>query len=276
MTADNFKWLVITDLDGTFLNHHDYSFQNCLPALKQLASVDIPVIFNTSKTYRETLELQQQLTIEAPFIVENGSAVYFPVSQFAQKPIQKATQRDRHWQVITGETISAIHSKMTDTFLNMPGLIQLSKCTPQEARRLTGLTIAEAINAIAREFSEPLMMEDGNKFDEDFIHSIHQEGLTTLQGGRFLHVLGNCDKGKAIQVLTSCYQAVTRTIVLGDSANDAAMLMHADIPIVVKSPGNSPLLQQLSSPFITTATAPEGWSEGINYALHTISKEQTS
>lgn len=275
MSLDNLQWLVITDLDGTFLNHHDYSYESCLATLKKLASLDIPVIFNTSKTYRETLELQQQLNIEAPFIVENGSAVFLPLSQFAQKPSETALRRDAHWQIITGETISTIHRKTAHLLSQTPGLIQLSRCTPAEARKLTGLTITEATNAIAREFSEPLMMKDSNKFDEDFIHRIHECGLTTLQGGRFLHVLGHCDKGKAVQTLACCYHNAVKTIALGDSANDAAMLLQADIPVVVKSPGNSALLQQLSSPFITTSIAPEGWSEGIDYALHKIPEEQT-
>jgi len=275
MTQDKLQWLVITDLDGTFLNHHDYSFQSCLPTLEKLNSLKIPVIFNTSKTYRETIELQKQLNIRAPFIVENGSAVYFPVSQFSEKPTQKATQREQYWQVITGETLSAIHNKMADIFRQTPGLIQLSKCTPEEASKLTGLTASEAANAIAREFSEPLMKENGEMFDQSFICEINETGLTTLQGGRFLHVLGDCDKGKAIEILACGYSAPVKTIVLGDSANDAAMLMQADIPIVVKSPGNNSLLQQLSSPYITTSTAPEGWSEGIDYALHKIPEEPT-
>jgi len=276
MTADSTQWLVITDLDGTFLNHHDYSYDACLPTLNKLASLNIPVIFNTSKTFRETIELQQQLNITAPFIVENGSAVFFPTSQFPDKPLAEAVQRDQYWQVTTGETIQVIHNKVADMLKQTPGLIQLSGCTPQEASTLTGLTEEQALNAINREFSEPLMMKDGNAFTQAFIRSINESGLTTLQGGRFLHVLGHCDKGKAIETLVSCYHSPVKTIVLGDSANDAAMLSKADIPVVVKSPGNSSLAEQLSSPYITTSSAPDGWSEGIYYALHKIPEELAS
>ena len=276
MTENNIQWLVITDLDGTFLNHHDYSYQSCLPTLKKLATLNIPVIFNTSKTYRETIELQQLLNITAPFIVENGSAIFLPASLFPERPIAEAVKREHHWQVITGESIQVIHSKIADLLKQTPGLIQLSASTPEEASKLTGLTIEQAVNAIGREFSEPVMMKDGETFDQTFIRKIHDTGLSTLQGGRFLHVLGNCDKGKAIEILASCYDKPVKTIVLGDSGNDAAMLLQADIPVVVKSPGNSSLLQQLSSPFITTSPAPEGWSEGIEHALLKIPEEQLS
>jgi predicted mannosyl-3-phosphoglycerate phosphatase (HAD superfamily) len=195
---------------------------------------------------------------------------------FPDKPMEKAVQRDQYWQVITGETLKSIHSKVADVLRQTSGLIQLSSCTPEEARKLTGLTNAQAINAIEREFSEPLMMKNGDAFAQSFIRRINDTGLTTLQGGRFLHVLGRCDKGKAIETLASCYNSPVKTIVLGDSANDAAMLLQADIPVVVKSPGNSSLLPLLSSPYITTSTAPDGWSEGIRHALHKIQKEHAS
>ena len=30
------QWLVITDLDGTLLNHHSYATGNALPAIRKL------------------------------------------------------------------------------------------------------------------------------------------------------------------------------------------------------------------------------------------------
>ena len=276
MKDNSIQWLVITDLDGTFLNHHDYSYQACLPTLKKLATLNIPVIFNTSKTYKETIELQRQLNITAPFIVENGSGLFLPVSLFPEKPITDAVKRDQYWQVVTGESIQAIHTKIAGLLKQTPGLIRLSACTAIQASELTGLTTEQAVNAIGREFSEPVMMKDGKAFDRAFISKIHDSGLTTLQGGRFLHVLGDCDKGKAIEILACCYSKPVKTIVLGDSGNDAAMLLQADIPVVVNSPGNSSLLHQLSSPIITTSPAPDGWSEGIEHALLKIPEEQSS
>lgn len=276
MTTASTQWLVITDLDGTFLNHHDYSYEACLLTLDKLSSLNIPVIFNTSKTYSETIELQQQLNITAPFIVENGSAIYLPMTLFMEKPVDQAIPRDQYWQIITGETIKTIHSRVSYFLEKIPGLIQLSSSTPQQVSMLTGLTTSQAANAIEREFSEPLMMKDGNAFDQSFFDIINENGLTTLQGGRFLHVLGKCDKGMAIETLASCYNSSVKTIALGDSANDAAMLMRADIPVVVRAPGNTALLQQLSPPFITTSTAPEGWAEGIEYALQYIQEEDAS
>ena len=71
-------FMVVTDLDGTLLDHHSYSYEAAIPALDKLTDFKIPVIFNTSKTAKEVIPLQQKLSISAPFIVENGSALYIP------------------------------------------------------------------------------------------------------------------------------------------------------------------------------------------------------
>ena len=70
------KALVITDLDGTLLDHHSYDWRPAQPALAALAAAGIPVVFNTSKTYAESQALQAQMGVSAPLIVENGSCVH--------------------------------------------------------------------------------------------------------------------------------------------------------------------------------------------------------
>ncbi len=76
------RCLVVTDMDGTLLNHHDYRVDAARPMLEKLERASIPVIFNTSKTLAELLELTQQLDNHHPFIVENGSAIYIPRDYF--------------------------------------------------------------------------------------------------------------------------------------------------------------------------------------------------
>jgi mannosyl-3-phosphoglycerate phosphatase family protein len=275
MPGDNTKWLLITDLDGTFLNHHDYSYGACVPTLEKLACSDIPVIFNTSKTYSETIGLQQQLNINAPFIVENGSALFLPLNQFPAEPVENAVKRDNFWQIVIGETIENIHEKLKAITKDIPDLVLLSQSTPEQISILTGLDNKQAINAINREFSEPLLLKNDKNFSDGFFKKVTESGLTTLQGGRFLHVLGNCNKGTAIELLTSFYEQPVKTMALGDSANDAAMLLHADIAVAVNAPGNHSLLELVSPSYITELEAPAGWVEGIDYALHIIREAQT-
>ena len=70
--------IVFTDLDGTLLDHHSYSWRAASPAMAKLAANGIPLIFNSSKTAAEMRHLQNAMGIRAPFIVENGAAAVIP------------------------------------------------------------------------------------------------------------------------------------------------------------------------------------------------------
>ena len=67
--------LVFTDLDGTLLDHHSYSWAPANQALARIAERDIPLILSSSKPCSEILQLRRHLHNRHPFIVENGSAV---------------------------------------------------------------------------------------------------------------------------------------------------------------------------------------------------------
>ncbi len=75
------KVLVVTDLDGCLLDHHDYSYSEVLPVLERLATFGIPVVANTSKTRGEWLAMRDRVLNVVAFVVENGSAVIFPYPQ---------------------------------------------------------------------------------------------------------------------------------------------------------------------------------------------------
>lgn len=74
------KIIIFTDLDGSLLNHDNYSFSEAIPAINRVRESEIPLIIVTSKTRREVESIQQELRIKEPFVVENGAAIYFPNS----------------------------------------------------------------------------------------------------------------------------------------------------------------------------------------------------
>ena len=53
--------IVLTDLDGTLLDHHDYSTSAARAALNFLQQHHVPLIFNTSKTQPEVIQLRRQM-----------------------------------------------------------------------------------------------------------------------------------------------------------------------------------------------------------------------
>jgi len=268
----NTQWIIVTDLDGTLINHHDYSVECAISFINELKQKNIPVIFNTSKTFNESVELQKKLNIDEPFIVENGSCIYYPKSAYKNPPVN-SIDKDTHWAQIIGKQQSDIRSLLNKIDIDKSNYKLLSECSISEAVELTGLNNTQAALAIEREFSEPLVWLSS---DKDFIHfkkTIEELNFNILQGGRFQHILGNCDKGIATQKLIKSYSKrnkIIRTIILGDSANDAAMMDIADISIIVNSPSNSQLENLVKADYKTTKEAPQGWVDGIQNALLNI------
>ncbi len=266
MTANKTQWMVITDLDGTLLNHDTYDAGAAIPIIRMLNKNSIPIIINTSKTYRETLAIRQELDIHDPFIIENGSCIYLPIEQFSDKPANVIRQDD-YWAVILGKPYQVISSAFNAIDTPRSFYTRFSQCTVDEAVELTGLAHASVNHAINREFSEPVKWHDSESALDEFKRQLKMHGLSILQGGRFLHVMGDCGKGRAVEILLRFYKKQFKTIILGDSENDVDMLSVADKSVVVNSPSNH-LLSKLITPDIQTqACAPEGWAEAIKLAL---------
>lgn len=283
MTAQHkTQWLVITDLDGSMLNHHSYAMDAAIPAIRLLQQKQVPIIFNTSKTFAESVALQQTLQIEAPLIVENGSAIYLPRSQFAEEPqcidaANQVSQLEDYWCIQLGKPQAEIRQILDNLSLPSDSYQLLSECSVQQVMQLTGLAEADAKQAMHRDYSEPLLWLADETQRNAFELLLEAHGLNTLQGGRFIHVLGNCDKGHASQQLKCFYttsNTTVKTIVIGDSPNDAAMLSMADISVMINSPSNK-ALQTLLVPHIRTRQeAPDGWAEAIKKALLKIPQEE--
>ena len=71
------KFLIFSDLDGTFLNHNTYSYGSLKNYINNL-DLEFDLIFVTSKTFEEILDIQNKLNINHPFIAENGACIFFP------------------------------------------------------------------------------------------------------------------------------------------------------------------------------------------------------
>ncbi|MEX0600407.1 MAG: hypothetical protein WD205_07180, partial [Rhodothermales bacterium] len=74
--------IIFTGLNGALLDAGTRSWTPAEEAVESVLDEGIPLIFCSSKTRAEQLALQQDLDIFDPFIVENGSAVYFPPDYF--------------------------------------------------------------------------------------------------------------------------------------------------------------------------------------------------
>ncbi|AQQ68200.1 hypothetical protein Mag101_11545 [Microbulbifer agarilyticus] len=268
------QWLVASDLDGTLLDHFTYSHQPADAALQHLENANIPVILNSSKTRDEMLTLRGTLHNHHPFIVENGSAIFIPSGYFPQKP-ESAQEESGYWVLEPGARRQSILDFLAqDREHHGAPYLNFAAASTDAIVAATGLSHAQAEQANSRHYSEPLLWQGTEQEKAAFINRVEAAGLATLQGGRFLHVLGQTDKGHATQLLQRIYQQHSdhpcKLIGSGDGPNDLDMLKVADIAIIVRSPTHAPPTLE-DHPFlaVTQNTGPQGWADAIQKLLAT-------
>jgi mannosyl-3-phosphoglycerate phosphatase len=242
--------LIFTDLDGTLLNSDDYRYDAALPMIAELRSRHIPLIPVTSKTYTEVAALMGELRSRDPFIVENGSAIFWDPAdtRFDLSGCQPWQESGWVCEVLgcTAETArEALQQLGTQLGQSLRGFRELGLAGVQE---LTGLSAADAAGAIARDFSEPFVTP--HRLDRAELQAAAARcGLRVTVGDRFSHAIGQgAGKGAAVQRLIDRFrlpaiaptsgdrpQPRPLTLGLGNSPNDLEMLQAVDRAIVIPS-----------------------------------------
>lgn len=227
--------LVFTDLDGTLLDHDNYSFDDASKAISFLKKKGIPLIIVTSKTFSEVRKLQVELDIKCPFIVENGAGIYIPPDAILTEGVMP--HQNRHIQISQAQSYLEIRLffKVLQKDHNIRGFGDMEK---EEVMELTGLNEDNVIHALRRDFTEPFVIEA----DVDILRIkelANEAGLDIVKGGRFYHLISKGqDKAKAMKHLTHLYQErldkELKMIALGDSANDFTMLATADTGVLIQ------------------------------------------
>lgn len=281
------RTVVFTDLDGTLLNHHDYRYDEAMPAIETLRAAGIPLILVSSKTRPEMRDLCEALAISDPYVCENGSLMVFPAAWADSYGLDTTALRREgdEWLGTFGadrerilEVLAPLHRDFAFTgFADM---------TVSEVMHHTGLEAAPAARAMERSASEPLLWLGSDSEREDFAQQLRRHQLRLLKGGRFYHVMADCDKGDAVRYLLKHYQrfyqhhaaprsgAAIRSIALGDSPNDLQMLRAVDQAVVMPHQDGTymedPALEGvIHAPF----EGAKGWRVGVERALTTLTQE---
>lgn len=256
--------IVVTDLDGTLLDHHSYGYETALPALKKLDELGIPLILNSSKTAGEVQALRADLGNRAPYVVENGAGIHVPAGgdKGGEQTIGIGQGRDR--------ILSHLHALRQRHDYRFTGFADLDV---DQLVGLTGLEPEQAAQALAREFSEPLVWEDTEERFLTFCASLRDAGLSVTRGGRFVHVASGRNKGDALGWLRDHYRTAHGTPVvmaLGDGENDVPMLEASDYPVVVASPVNAaPRVCHPAVRYMKEA-GPTGWNRAVLERLDSL------
>ena len=273
MSNDKTPWLIFSDLDGSLLDQDSYSHKAADDLLQELEKSDIPVILTTSKTRAEVVSIREELNNRHPFIIENGAAIFIPQGYFSEKP-KACIEVDGFWVYCLSQARSHWLSILNKAKTIFPhSFSHFSAMKEEVIAQVTGLSYEQAQQANKREFGEPISWLGVDKAKQEFIQWLEEQGGHVLQGGRFLHLSGPCNKGLALTWLSEEYARQGtlinyKSIAIGDSGNDIAMLEQADLALIIRSPVHAPpKLKRTRGYFISEEFGPRGWNSGLRKIL---------
>lgn len=215
---------VVTDLDGTLLDHN-YDWSAAKATLAWLKQSGIAVIPCTSKTAEEVRRFRRDAELDGPFIVENGGAIL-------------GGSEAQAWEQGLGSPHAALRQQLNTLAQQADTPLQaLEDLTPEQVTDLTGLR-GEAIQmAQRRQWSVPFLNPPSDRQTLVLQEATHLN-LTVVQGNRMSHLLqAGTSKGAALEALKrKLNQDAVHVMALGDSPNDLPLLEAGDHSVVVPGP----------------------------------------
>jgi mannosyl-3-phosphoglycerate phosphatase len=267
------QYVIFADLDGTLLDTDAATWEAAAPALSALRAHNIPLVLVTSKTRAEVEPLRARLGHQAPFITENGAAVFVPRGVFTF-PLERARTKSSYDVIELGMPYHMLRDvlKQIEDAVETP-LDGFGDLSTADIMEITGLPSAEADLAKLREYDEPFLLEGPQTLVEEVCRQIQSRGLRWTKAGRLFHLTGDNDKSEAIELLMRCYQREQRlrfrsrpveSVGIGNDINDVPLLAVVDRPILVQKPDGSfdsnVLLPRLVR---TRGSGPSGWNDAL-------------
>jgi mannosyl-3-phosphoglycerate phosphatase family protein len=263
------KLIVFTDLDGTLLDSKTYSFEPALPALELMRKKRIPLLICSSKTRTEIESYREKLRNSSPFISENGGGIFIPKGYFDPEVYDAYPSffdKGNYRALVLGAQYTALRSALRELQSEGFEVRGYGDMEAEELSYITGLSLAEAEKAKEREFDEPFVLTDGKQGVQGLPEAIEAKGFHLTQG-RFQHLLGDSDKGKAVSILIGMYKkqfGEIVTVAVGDGPNDIPMFHAVDHAVIVQKKDGF-YEPRITVPNIIKApgAGPEGWNAVI-------------
>jgi mannosyl-3-phosphoglycerate phosphatase len=260
--------LIISDLDGTLLEHHSYRWEAASPWINILRQHEIPLVLCSAKSAAEIIDWQNEFSLTGqPFIAENGAVIQLDARWSDSEDYPRLLTGIHHEELFS--ILDRLREKFGFKFTCFADVDESTLC------ELTGLTRKQASLAKLNEASETLIWRDSDEMMTAFSDQLMMLGLVLLQGGRFWHVLDmQAGKDKALHWLQEQFRQRDGkqriTIGLGDSPSDALLLDSVDYAVIVKGYSRQTMTLQNDSPqrvYRSQSYGPEGWKEGLDHFI---------
>jgi mannosyl-3-phosphoglycerate phosphatase len=268
MNGSRERLIVFSDLDGTLLDPETYGWDEARPAVDTLRRLEIPLVLASSKTRGEVAVHARAMNLKTPFVAENGGVVVVPQDYFGHAV--PGSERHEGFDILPlgvprRDLVTALGEMALKIGARVRGFASLGLA---EVQRLTGLSGGAARLALDREHDEPFVVDD-----EDSIAALSAAAkdrkLNVTRGGRFFHLTGGSDKGRAARVLMGLFEAVGKRLTsvgLGDAQNDLTLLAAVQHPIVIPRPDGTAdpaLAESLPGAQVASRSGPAGWNEAV-------------
>ncbi|MBL7994195.1 HAD-IIB family hydrolase [bacterium] len=266
--------VIFTDLDGTLLNHDDYSYRDALPIIAHIREQSIPLIICTSKTRYEVLDFRKELSIYDPFITENGGGIFFQQNQ-EHKVFNESEYHDGYRLIRLGKYYSEIRAFFMELKKRF-AITGFGDMDVSAIQSLTGLSMDQATKAKRREFTEPFIFES----EQDIFlvdQMAGQRGFKIVQGGRFYHLISSGqDKSIAVRRVIQIYENMLQSKIIsigaGDSMNDYGMLKVVHYPVLIPHPDGKYEPMDIPNLIKAPFAGSKGWYAAIEKILDTHDK----
>ena len=208
---------------------------------------------------------RKRLSINSPFITENGGGIFFP-SGFILPKNYSSDRVDDYNVLFVGRPINEV--------LERGGALKkrfdfrgFSEMSVNEIAFVTGLPLEQALLASKREFDEPIILENPLDDSELFCKEASRLGLNCVRGGRFFHLFSGGDKGKAVEIVLAIYRDLNGpfvSIALGDSPNDISMLEAVDKAVLMQGRDGAYMAGPINSDLIKAkGGGPKAWNDAV-------------
>jgi mannosyl-3-phosphoglycerate synthase len=222
---------------------------------------------------------REELGVTAPFIVENGGAIYVPKDYF-RLPFNYDKALPDYLVIEFGIPRSELRHRLNPILdaacrkieanprVGGIAINSFDNMTTEEIAKETGLSLKLAALAKQREYSETLKIEGDRRAIE--LGEINNAGLLAIHGGQFYEVTGGNNKERAARVLLEMYKLNYGGIVsfgIGDGIADIPFLNHVDYPMLVQNADKRWQRLEIRNLARVKGIGPEGWSRAIDLLL---------